>query len=178
MEHRDAVALIAGAIPRSPGTWADLGAGDGTFTLALADLLSPGAQVHAVDRDGAALAALRRAPHDVNGVTIHCTRADFLQPLVLPPLDGVLLANALHYVEPDEQGALLARLRDGLRAGGRIVIVDYEGRRPNHWVPHVISRSRLRALALKLGMATPVEVGSYPSAFGGEMYAAWIAPRP
>ena len=35
--------------------WADVGAGDGAFTLALAELLGPGATIHTIDRDGAAL---------------------------------------------------------------------------------------------------------------------------
>src|SRR6266481_225422 len=35
----EAVGLIGGAIPRRAGTWADFGAGDGTFTRALVELL-------------------------------------------------------------------------------------------------------------------------------------------
>lgn len=178
MDHREAVALIAPAIPRAVGTWADLGAGDGTFTLALASLLAPGACIHAVDRDAAALSVLRRAARHIAGVSIVCTRADFVAPLDLPPLDGVLLANALHYAEPEEQRRLLTRLRDGLLDGGRIVIVEYDGRRPSRWVPFVVSRKRLWELAVEAGMTPPREVGSRSSAFGGEIYAAWLAaPR-
>ena len=65
MEIHDAAALIAGALPpRRPGAaeptlWADLGAGTGTFTSALAWLLGQGATVLAVDRDPGALGALR-----------------------------------------------------------------------------------------------------------------------
>jgi len=58
MKIDDAQALIAGAVPRRAGVWADLGAGDGTFTQALARLLEPGSRIYAVDRDRAALAAL------------------------------------------------------------------------------------------------------------------------
>jgi len=36
MDVADAVALIEGAIAQRPGNWVDLGAGDGTFTRALA----------------------------------------------------------------------------------------------------------------------------------------------
>jgi len=56
----DAVALIREAVPRAAGTWADLGAGDGTFTRALARLLGLNSRIYAVDRDAQALAALER----------------------------------------------------------------------------------------------------------------------
>lgn len=55
MDHADHVALLrAGVVvPETHGgaaTWADLGAGAGAFTLALADLLGPGSR--SVPRSG------------------------------------------------------------------------------------------------------------------------------
>ena len=35
------VALIRGGVPRAGGVWADLGAGTGNFTWALAELIGP-----------------------------------------------------------------------------------------------------------------------------------------
>ncbi len=55
MDHRDHVALIRGGIGGPGGTWADIGAGEGAFTLALADVLGPGSRIIAVDRDAGAL---------------------------------------------------------------------------------------------------------------------------
>jgi len=60
MDTRDAVALLAGAVPREAGTWADLGAGTGTFTRALVELLGATARIYAVDRDASAVATLAR----------------------------------------------------------------------------------------------------------------------
>ena len=63
VDHADHVGLLRGAVEPG-GTWADVGAGSGAFTLALADLLGPGGRIVAVDRDAAALrenAAARRA---------------------------------------------------------------------------------------------------------------------
>ena len=51
MDHADHVALIRAAVTETGGTWADIGAGEGAFTLALADLLGPGGRIVAVDRD-------------------------------------------------------------------------------------------------------------------------------
>jgi predicted RNA methylase len=55
---RDAVALIRDAIPQRGGTWADLGAGEGTFTRALVELLGSDSRIYAVDRDASAVAAI------------------------------------------------------------------------------------------------------------------------
>src|SRR5918996_3363276 len=145
----DAVALLRGAIPRSRGIWADIGAGDGTFTRALAELLGPTSSLYAVDRDADAVAALTRwAASDAPNVTV--VRADFTRPLTLPglepsTLDGMLLANALHFVrDPD---AVLARLVTHLRPGGRVVLIEYDRRRASPWVPYPIPSSSLPSLA-------------------------------
>ena len=183
MDVRDAAALIAGAIPAPTGAdgtaavWADLGAGRGTFTAALARLLGPSARIHAIDREPSAIAALRQLATRVRtAATIVPHRADFASTeswdaLGLPALDGVLLANALHFVPTDEQADVLARLAAGLRSGGRLVVVEYEGRRPSRWVPFPLSLERLRAIA-PATIAPLHQVGSRPSAFGGSIYAA------
>src|SRR5919197_1039767 len=100
MKIADAASLIAAAVPRHTGVWADLGAGDGTFTRALGRLLGPGSRIYAVDRDRAALASLERAGLD--GITVTTVAADLTRLATLPgvaacTLDGVLLANTLHF---------------------------------------------------------------------------------
>ncbi len=49
MNPREAAALIESAVGDRRGTWADIGAGDGTFTRTLADLLGQGSRIYAVD---------------------------------------------------------------------------------------------------------------------------------
>jgi trans-aconitate methyltransferase len=159
----DAAELIAPAVAPG-GTWADLGAGSGTFTRALVRLLGPAARVHAVDRDGAAMAALR-----VPSVTTHV--ADFTGALDLPPLDGALLANALHFVPYAEQPRVLERVVGWLRPGGRLVVVEYANRAASRWVPYPVDLARLGA-TLPAGMTAPRPVGERRSAYGGTMYAA------
>jgi hypothetical protein len=60
MHTHEAAALLAQAVPPGPAVWADLGAGGGTFTRALAARLGPGGRIYAVDRDAHAIAALQR----------------------------------------------------------------------------------------------------------------------
>ncbi len=179
MNHSDHVALLReGVRPRGhPGgaaaVWADLGAGDGAFTLALADLLGEGATIHTVDRDGAALArgaaeARRRFP----GVAVRPQTADFTRPLALPPLDGLVMANSLHFVGDRDKEALLRRLVAHLRPDGRFLLVEYDADRGNLWVPYPLSFDTWSALAPRVGLARPVLLGRHPSRFLRAIYAA------
>jgi SAM-dependent methyltransferase len=173
VDARDAVELIRGAIPHGPATWADLGAGDGTFTRALGELLGPGSRIYAVDRDSRAIANnVRSAP---NAVTVLPVIADFTRSFDLPglanaTLDGILLANALHFVR--DADAVLTRLSAMVRPEGRVVIVEYDRRAPSPWVPHPIPPARLATLAATAGLGTPTVTATRPSAFGGILYVA------
>jgi SAM-dependent methyltransferase len=172
MTVEDAIELIETAVTRPGGAWADLGAGTGTFTRALARLLGEGGTVYAVEREPRALAALR-AITVRDGAGVVAVPGDFTGPLELPPLDGALLANALHFVR--DAGAALARAAGWVRPGGRIVVVEYEARPPSRWVPYPVSMARLRALAETARIGEPELIGARRSAYGGEMYAASMA---
>lgn len=176
MNARDAEALLADAVPRRIGSWADLGAGDGTFARALARLLEPGSRIYAVDRDPRAIASLVRwrGADGGAGAVIPVT-ADFTRPMDLPglamkELDGMLFANALHFVP--NPGAVLASLVAWLRPGGRVVIVEYDGRRASRWVPYPIPAARLPEVATDAGLSTPTITATRASAYGGTVYVA------
>ena len=178
MEHKDHLGLIRGGIPpRQPSdqlpVWADLGAGEGAFTLALADLLGPGAQIYAVDRDARALAQqaqtmAARFPQ----TRLTTLNADFTRPLDLPPLDGIVMANALHFVADSGKDAVLQRLRRTLRPGGRLIVVEYNADSGNTWVPHPFSYRTWEKMARRNGLTQTRLLASVPSRFLGEIYAA------
>ena len=179
MNVQAAAALIADAIPKRESTWADLGAGEGTFTQALAGLLGPNSRIYAVDRDAGAVAAVERwaAATKANVITVS---ADFTRPFQLPAradpqLDGMLFANSLHFVR--DADAVLARLATWVRPGGRVVFVEYDRRGPNRWVPYPISAARLPALAAAAGLSTPIITARRASDYGGDLYVA-AAERP
>jgi SAM-dependent methyltransferase len=175
---RDAVELISGddrghgLDASGPGVWADLGCGDGTFTRALAQLLAAGSVVHAVDVDPAALANI---PRGRDGAAIVTHQADFTQqPWPFDErLDGILMANSLHYVR--DQDTFVRECATRLTDNGRFIIVEYDFERPNRWVPYPVSRRRLTTLFTAARFSSPVWLGSRPSAYQrGEMYAALI----
>jgi trans-aconitate methyltransferase len=174
VDLRDAIELIGTAVAGRFGTWADLGAGSGTFTAALAQLLDPQSRIYAVDRDPHAIARLRRWS-SMNQPNVTVVEADFTSlrdstTFGGAPLDGILLANALHFVP--NSASVLARLAQLARPGARVVIVEYDGRTPSRWVPYPIPRARLAELHTTAGLSPPTFTAVRPSSFGGTMYAA------
>ena len=171
MNHADHVGLLRPGIGAPGGVWADLGAGEGAFTLALADLLGPGAVIYAVDRDRGALRAQERAlAARFPGVTAHYLAADFTDLPALPPLDGVVMANSLHYVRHKEP--VLARIAARLRPGGRFILVEYNADQGNVWVPYPMSYPTWTALAARSGLADTRLLATVPSRFLREIYSA------
>jgi trans-aconitate methyltransferase len=166
MDERDAESLIAGAIPRTAGVWADVGAGEGTFTRALLHLLGPGSRIYAIDRDRKALSSIG----SVIPVVADLAHRFDLPGDPRPELDGMLFANVLHYFR--DPADLLGRLVAWLGPKGRVVIVEYDGRRPNRWVPYPIPRSQLPDLVRRAGLKPPTITAERPSVYSGTIYVA------
>lgn len=186
MQHADHVALLEGRpglreqlgapIRGADGAWADLGAGSGAFTLALADLLDPGASIYAVDRDARALNQLQRSVEarlqEQSAAQVSVVNADFTRPLPLPVLDGIVMANSLHFLPDRDKTGFLSRLRGMIRPGGQLTIVEYNADRGNPWVPHPFSFQTWEKLAASSGYTKVAWLNSHPSRFLGEIYAA------
>jgi ubiquinone/menaquinone biosynthesis C-methylase UbiE len=172
MDHRDHVNLLRPAGISPGGIWADLGAGSGAFTLALRELLGSGASIYAVDKDQRRLDELKRAYQARFGDTqdVHLIHADFTHGLDLPPLDGVVMANALHFFKDKEK--VLWHVRAFLKPGGALLLVEYDVDSGNLWVPHPLTFQTYRALAPRAGFTEPRLLAKHPSSFLGEFYSA------
>jgi ubiquinone/menaquinone biosynthesis C-methylase UbiE len=171
VRDREAREFIASAVGGSGGVWADIGAGTGTFTRALHSLLAPGSRIYAVDRDPSAIAALRKIGDDVIPVQDDFSSKTFRVPgSDEPALDGMLLANALHFV-PDVHDVLF-RLVRLVKPGGRVVIVEYDRRAKSRWVPYPIASDRWADVASAAGLERPTVTARRPSEYAGELYVA------
>jgi SAM-dependent methyltransferase len=176
MDHRDHVNLLQDGVLGGGPIWADLGSGEGAFTLALADLLGPTGSIHTVDRDRRALDIQLQALRDrFTEVTVVPHVADFTRPIELPPLDGVVMANSLHF-ERDKL-AVLGLVRGYLEPGGRFVLVEYGVDRGNPWVPHPISFRTWVTLAAEAGFRDTRLLATVPSRFLGSIYSAVSVAR-
>lgn len=166
--------LIVGGIDKAGGVWADFGSGTGIFTRELRGLLGPSCTLYSVERRQRDLDEQRRLFEQAYpGTDIHYLQADFTQPLSLPPLDGVVMANALHFVRFEQQAAVLGRIVSYLRRpGGRFILVEYNARSGNPWVPYPIDEESFKLLAEQAGLSEPVMLAAVPSRFLREMYAA------
>lgn len=168
MEREDLVALLRdGVTAAQGGRWADLGAGDGAFTFALADLLGPGADITAVDRDSS---SLRRLASGAGKDHIRTVVADFTRPLNLSDLDGAVMANSLHFVR--DKAPVLASVREMLRPGGTLIVVEYETDKGNPWVPHPFSVRTWEGMAAAAGFEGTRLLHRHPSRHFGSMYSA------
>jgi len=161
----------SGLAKLGPTTWADLGCGEGTFTLALAGVLAAGSVIHAMDLDAA---ALRHIPSEHRGVRLITHRGDFTkQPWPFADLDGVLLANSLHYVE--NQPAFIRVCETRMTPRRHFLIVEYNTNDANRWVPYPVSQTTLTALFQRAGYASVTMLGTRKSIYRrAPLYAAVI----
>ena len=171
MKIDDAIHLIKGANfnKNQPGVWADLGCGKGVFTKALASILPDQSTIYAVDKTRQHL----QQPTEKN-IKIEFIQADFEKgESVLPPLDGVLMANSLHYVANKE--TFLHRLQPVFNGKGAFIIVEYDIMKANTWVPYPIDYKHLKELFFQVGFENITKLGERPSIYGrGNLYAASI----
>jgi predicted methyltransferase len=134
---------------------ADLGAGGGYFTTRLARAVGPSGRVYAVDVNPISLRELREAlPKDLTNIEV--VRGEENDPK-LPPasLDAVLVVNAYH--EFAEYAAVLARVREALKPGGRLVLIEPVPRRAEDTTRS--SQARRHTIAIEFAAADLTAAG-------------------
>jgi SAM-dependent methyltransferase len=143
----------------------------------LADLLQAGSQIYSVDRDRGALARQQQLMEErFPDAKVDYISADFRRPLGLPPLDGVLMANSLHFQKDKDQ--LLRLVRGYLKPHGRFLLVEYNSDRGNPWVPHPLSFETWIKVAARNGFTATRLLATVPSRFFGKIYSAVSCRQP
>ena len=165
----DAIQLISSnCIDHSrPQQWADLGCGDGIFSKTLLRLLHKDSFIYAIDKQPASFKEER----------ITFIQQDFeSDPLSLPPLDGLIIANAFHFVK--NKFAFLQNIRRYLLPGGIFILVEYDTDIANRYVPYPISFHAAATLFKQAGFELFEKINEHPSIYNrAGMYAALCIKR-
>lgn len=149
MIHKDHVELIKKTINPNQ-ICADFGSGTGAFTLALRDIGGIGTQIYSVDKDKESLdIQLQQFKIDFPQSNVNYINKDFTENLELPMLDGILMANSLHYINAKVE--FLINIKKYLKESGKIVIVEYATDKSNYWLPYPISFETFKEIALQSG---------------------------
>ena len=107
---------------------ADVGAGDGGYSVPLAKAVGATGRVVSVDISPRALERLRARVAREGLTNVEVVQGDVDNPkLPAGSLDGVLIVNAYH--EMTQYQAMLAHIRAALKQTGRLVIVDFSSLR-------------------------------------------------
>lgn len=172
MELSDAINFINyETVPyKAHAIWADLGCGSGMFTYALANVLKPGSSIYAIDK----IISNWQPQINTSKILIHQQQLDFVsEELELPGLDGILMANSLHYVE--NKVALVNKLSKKLNDDGIFLLIEYDTAASNPWVPFPVSFNSLQVIFKKAGYSNVEKLHEKSSAFGrSNLYSVCI----
>lgn len=117
---------IVAALALMPGaTVADIGAGTGYMVAHLSQAIGEGGTVIAIDASQEMVDYLAERRDELGPATIVTRKVGPDDP-ELPPasVDGVLTLDTWHHIE--RRAAYAGKVYDGLKGGGRFVVVDYE----------------------------------------------------
>ena len=181
MNHSDHVSLIADGVTSmlyaegklGQPIWSDFGSGSGAFTLALADLLGPKGLIFSIDKDRSALQQQESAMRTMfSKANVHYRVADFSKLVDLPPLDGIVMANSLHFIPRHHHQTVITQIKQYLKPDGKLILVEYNTDSGNLWVPYPLSYPTLEILAPKCGFNNVKLLKTVPSRFLKEIYSA------
>jgi ubiquinone/menaquinone biosynthesis C-methylase UbiE len=146
-------------------TVADIGAGEGYYTIRLAERVGPKGRVLAQDINRGALDRLgeRVTREQLDNVAI---KEGAIDDPRLPEnsFDRVFMVHMYH--EIDEPYAFLWRLRSALAKGGQVIVVDRDRPTDQHGIPPKLLFCEFEALGYRLtGFSEQLNLGGYIARF-------------
>jgi ubiquinone/menaquinone biosynthesis C-methylase UbiE len=172
----DEVERLATWLEIQPGMRvADLGAGDGTFALALAQRVGPSGRVFATELDDERLANIREAAREVGLSNITTIRGE-VSRTNLPEACCNALFSRFVYHHLTDPAAINADIFRALRPGGSLVIIDFEPGGIMDWIgrPETADRhgghGTPKETIMKEVMAAGFQVMREPEPWRGRTY--------
>lgn len=164
------VIRLAGVTPGM--SVADIGAGEGYYTVRLAPVVGSQGRVLAEDIVPEVEQRLVQRVHRENLENVAVKLGEPDDPM-LPPksFDRIFLVHVYHEVESPY--AFLWHLREGLKPDGEVIVVDADRPPRRHGIPPKLLQCELAAVGLKMTRLQPIA--------GGENYFAAFrisGPRP
>jgi ubiquinone/menaquinone biosynthesis C-methylase UbiE len=130
----DEVERLAAWLEVQPGTRvADVGAGDGTFAVALARRVGPSGHVYATEIDDERLADIRQATTDARLSNITVLEGAVSRTNLPEACCDALFSRVVYHHLTDPM-AINADIFRALRPGGRLVIIDFEPGGILNWI--------------------------------------------
>ncbi|MCH7411381.1 class I SAM-dependent methyltransferase [Belliella sp. DSM 111904] len=142
------------------------------FSYVLAQLLPSESSITGVDTSYEAFQILNERSIDFSFLQADFTRNGF----ELENLDGILIANALHYVRDKSQ--FIKNSLEWFRQGARFIIVEYDTRHANQWVPFPLPFDEL-PMYFDPNQFNIEKIGERSSIFDqSKIYAVTITSKP
>jgi ubiquinone/menaquinone biosynthesis C-methylase UbiE len=174
----DEVERLVSWLEVKPGTRvADLGAGDGTFTVALARLVGSSGHVYATELDKERLAEIRQAAAEAALSNVTVIEGAVARTNLPEACCDVLLSRVVyhHLTEP---AAINTDIFRALRPGGRLLIIDFEPGGIMNWIgrPETADRhgghGTPKETVVKEVSAAGFQLMRGPESWRGRTYAA------
>lgn len=145
---------------RAGMTVADMGCGNGYFTLRLARAVGERGRVHAADIDKEALADLRKKFTAAKLANIDIVQSEPTRTkLTSDTLDAALICNVIHEADPADRQALVQDVARALKTGGHLYLIDWKKSHDVKFDPYekLIPRDDLLKLVTDAGLTFDAE---------------------
>lgn len=80
------------------------------------------------------------------------------------------MANSLHFIH--DKVPVLKRVRDMLKPGGRLIMIEYDADSGNMWVPYPFSYATWERMSVNAGFIETRKLNARPSRFLKAIYSA------
>jgi len=133
---------------------ADVGCGNGYYSLRLAERIGPHGAVFAVDVQQGMLDQLATRQEEAGLRNVYPILGTFSDPN-LPPgkMDWILLVDAYH--EFSDPAPMLARMKESLAPGGRVALLEYRAEQDPATIPFPIPRDHKMTIEEVMSEWTP-----------------------